>query len=272
MAQICYKIDSGAQVNILPKKGFYSLQNRPGLKDTKVKLKAYNGSSIPVLGRCVTQVKHKNRTVPVLFIVADTTSPPILGLTTSENLNLIKRVLKIDTTDIDFLTDFFIVLVKLVAFRVHTVLKDNMTPVIHAPRRVPVTLRPKSKEELERMKILDIIEPVYEPSDWVSSLVIVQKPNGSLRFCLDPSDLNQAIKRHHLQLPKTGEILSQLSGACYFTKLDSSNGYWQVCLDDESSHLLAFNSPFGRHRFKWMPNGIHSASEVFQVKVTQIIE
>ena len=121
-SDISYKIDSGAQVNILSKKEFFSLQNRPGLKDTKIKLKAYNGSSIPVLGRCVTLVKHKNRTVPVLFIVADTTSPPILGLTTSENLNLIKKVLKIDTTDIDFPTGFSDCLVKLVAFRVHTTL------------------------------------------------------------------------------------------------------------------------------------------------------
>ena len=118
------------------------------------------------------------------------------------------------------------------------------------------------------MKKLDIIEPVNEPSDWVSSLVIVQKPNGSLRVCLDPSNLNQAIKRHYLQLPTTDEILSQLSGACYFTKLDASNGYWQVRLDDESSHLLAFNTPFGHH--KRMPYGIHS--EVFQVKDAQIIE
>ena len=117
------------------------------------------------------------------------------------------------------------------------------------------------------MKRPDITEPVNEPSDWVSSLVIVEKPNGILRVCLDPSDLNQAIKRHHLQLPTTDEILSQLSGACYFTKLDASNGYWQVRLHDESSHLLAFNTPFGHHTFKWMPYGIHRASEVFQVKV-----
>ena len=271
---VSYKIDSGAQVNILPKKEFYSSPNRPGLKDTKIRLKAYNSSSIPVLGRCVTQVKQKNRTVPVLFIVADTSSPPILGLTTSENLNLIKRVLKIDTTDIDFLAEYSDCFGQIGCLpgTHHIVLKDHMTPVIHAPRRVPVALRPKLKEELERMKKLDIIEPVNEPSDWVSSLVIVQKPNSSLRACLDPSDLNQAIKRHHLQLPTTDEILSQLSGACYFTELDASNGYWQVRLDDESSHLLAFNTPFGRHRFKRMIYGIHSASEVFQVKVAQIIE
>ena len=50
------------------------------------------------------------------------------------------------------------------------------------------------------------------------------------------------------------------------------SGYWQVRLDYEISHLLACNTPFGRHRYKLMPYGIHSASEVFQVKVAQIIE
>ena len=149
-----------------------------------------------MLGRCVTQVKHKNRTVPVLYIAADTTSPTILGLSTSENLNLIKRVLKIDTTDIHFLAEYSNCFGQIGCLpgTHHIVLKDNMTPVIHAPRRVPVALCPKLKEELERMKRLDITEPVNEPSDWVSPLVKVQKPNDSLRVCLDPIDLNQAIK------------------------------------------------------------------------------
>ena len=49
-----------------------------------------------------SQTQEPNSTVPVLFIVADTISPPILGLTARENVNLIKRVLKIDTTDMDF--------------------------------------------------------------------------------------------------------------------------------------------------------------------------
>ena len=113
------------------------------------------------------------------------------------------------------------------------------------------------------MKRLDIMEPVTEPSDSVSSLVIVQKPNGSLRVYLDPS---QAIKQHHVQLPTTDEILSRLSGACYFTKLDAGNGYWQVHLDDERSHLLALNTPFGHQMCKQMPYGIHRASEAFQVR------
>ena len=222
---------------------------------------------------CHSSQTQKPNSTDIIYCSRYHLSPNFnLGLTTSENLNLIKRVLKIDRTDIDFLAEYSDCFGRIGCLldTYHIVLKDNMTPVIHAPRRVPVALRPKLKEELERMKTLDITEPVNKPSDRVSSLVIVQKPNGSLRVCLDPSDLNQAIKRHYLQLPTTDEILSQLSGACYFTKLDASNGYWQVRLDDESSHLLAFNTPFGRH--KRMPYGIHSASEVFQVKDAQIIE
>ena len=104
-----------------------------------------------MLGRCVTEIKHKNRTVPVLFIVVDTASPQVLGLTTSENLNLIKRVLKIDTPDTDFLAEYSDCFgqIDCLPGTHHIVLKDNITPFIHAPQRVPVTLHPKLKKELE---------------------------------------------------------------------------------------------------------------------------
>ena len=95
-------------------------------------------------------------------------------------------------------------------------------------------------------------------------MVIVKKPNGKLRICLDPSDLNKATKCHHHHLPTTEEILSKLSNGKVVTKLDPSCGYWQIPVDAGSSKLLTFNTPFGRHRFKRMPYGFHSASEVFK--------
>ena len=54
---------------------------------------------------------------------------------------------------------------------------------------------------------LDIIEPADEPTDWVSELVIVEKPNGKLRIWIDPRPLNQAIKREHLHLPTVEELV-----------------------------------------------------------------
>ena len=81
---------------------------------------------------------------------------------------------------------------------------------------------------------------------------------------------NKAIKCEHLYLP-TAEEISQMSGASYFSKLGTSSGYWQIKVDELSSNLLTFGTPSGRDRFKHLPYGIHSASQIFQREVTSII-
>ena len=97
-SNVRYKLDTGAQVNVLPKFQYNRLLHKP--TSTKVKLTAYNGTNIPVVGRCIVQIAHKkDRKVPVMFIVAETSSPPILGLSTCENLNLIKRVMVVKSKE-----------------------------------------------------------------------------------------------------------------------------------------------------------------------------
>ena len=70
---------------------------------------------------------------------------------------------------------------------------DGATPVVHPPRRVPVALKGKLKKELDRLQSLGIIEQDTEPTPWVSSLVTVLKPNGQIRVCIDPKDLNRVL-------------------------------------------------------------------------------
>ena len=67
---------------------------------------------------------------------------------------------------------------------------------------------------------------------------------GSIRICLDPKDLNQAIKREHFPLQTADEIVADMAGAQYFSKLDALSGYWQIKLDEPSSKLLTFQTPF----------------------------
>ena len=116
------------------------------------------------------------------------------------------------------------------------------------------------------MRGLGVIKTVDGPTEWLNSLVLVEKPNGKLKICLDPRPLNKAIQREHQQLPTAEEILSEMSGAKYFSKLDASSGYWQIPLDEASSDLTAFSTPFGRYKYTRLPFGLHSASEVFQKK------
>ena len=67
----------------------------------------------------------------------------------------------------------------------HIEVKDNDKPVVTPVRKVPLTLKPKLEKELKQMVDLDIIKPIKKPNEWVDGLVIVEKPNGKLRICLN---------------------------------------------------------------------------------------
>ena len=97
----------------------------------------------------------------------------------------------------------------------HIEIKEDSTPVIHASRKIPATLREKVKKEIDEMEKAGVIVKVDEPSDWVNSLVVVEKPDGNLRLCLDPRNLNKVVKREHYQLPTFEEISPRLEGARY---------------------------------------------------------
>ena len=68
------------------------------------------------------------------------------------------------------------------------------------------TLQGKLEKEQEEMVRQGNIAPVEGHSDWVNELVIREKPNGSLRICLDPKDLNKAIKQEHHPVPTLDDI------------------------------------------------------------------
>ena len=151
-------------------------------------------------------------------------------------------------------------------------LDHQPAPVQHPPRRVPVALRDHLKATLHDLEKDSILATVTEPTPWVSSLVVVPKKDGRLRLCLDPKDLNKAILREHYPLPTIEEVATRLCGAKCFSILDVRNGFWHIPLDEDSSMLTTFNSPFGRYRWKRLPFGISSAPEVFQWKMHEVIE
>ena len=127
----------------------------------------------------------------------------------------------------------------------HIQLADGATPVVHPPRKVPVPQREKVIEELKRMEKLGVIVRQEEPTEWVNSLVVVQKPNGAVRLCIDPRDINAAMKRSHYPMKTVDEVATHLQGANTFSILDAKSGFWQLKLDEESSRLCIFNTPIG---------------------------
>ena len=126
---------------------------------------------------------------------------------------------------------------------------------------MPVPKKKAMKTELDQMVADKIVTPVTEPTDWVSSILAVPKKDGSVRICLDPKDLNTAIKRSHYPLPTVEDVTSRLTNAKVFNVLDAKSGFWQVKLTENSSYVTTFNTPLGRFRWLRMPFGISSAPE-----------
>ena len=69
-----------------------------------------------------------------------------------------------------------------------------------------------------------MIKKVTTPTDWISSMLTVKKP-GKLRICIDPRDLNKAIKRSHYIMPTLEDILPNLANVKVFSVLDAKEGF-----------------------------------------------
>ena len=276
------KLDTGAKVNLISQSDLTNLSVKPKMLKQKAKLRAYNGTEISSIGMCRLLITMNGKNFNCLFAVV-AQGQSLLCDNDCERLGLIKRVkVNVVNTDTDVLSDFchkyesafkpdsgkFSSL----PFTYKIELIDGAQPVVHAARRVPAALRDDVKNELDRMENMGIIRKVSEPTEWVNSMVVVRKPNKSIRICLDPKDLNTCIKRVHYQLPKKEEILSEMAGATHFTKLDASHGFWQIQMDQASAMLCTFNTPFGRYCYERLPFGICSAPEYFHRTIEQLFE
>ena len=122
------------------------------------------------------------------------------------------------------------------------------------------------------MLSLDVIRPVNEHTDRVSSIAYAIKPDSSLHICLDPKHLIETLKRNQYHTQTLEELTHRFSGATIFSKLDAKSGYWSVPLDAQSQLYTIFNTPFGRFCFKRLPVGLKTSQDVFQKAMDDILE
>ncbi|KAF2890240.1 hypothetical protein ILUMI_15933, partial [Ignelater luminosus] len=213
-------------------------------------------SNVPVVGSAMIPLVNKNNETKLLeFIVVDVQCPPILGLQASINLNLITYHINMvsdseplinkytDAIKHEF-KDLFDGKLGSIPGTVSITLDSNAKPVAQPARRIPFGLIDDVKAELARM-------------------VTDGAKNNKIRLCLDPRKLNKYIIRARFQLPTFDEVKSRLKDAKFFVVLDASNGFWMLNLDEASSELLSFITPFGRFAFKRMAFGVASAPEEF---------
>ena len=115
------------------------------------------------------------------------------------------------------------------------------------PCNVPIPLRGKIQEELNRMEAHGVISKILEPTPWCAGMVVVPKCSGAVPICIDLKPLNLSVLREPHPIPKVDETLAQLHGVKIFSKLDANSGFWQIPLAKESRPLTTFITPFGRY-------------------------
>ena len=248
------KLDSGAETNVLTKKDFETAvpkpQRRSKLKTSAAKLTAFGGHNIAVIGKCYLRCQYKGASEVLEFQVVET-GKSLFGCTNCKSMKLITfhNVDQLRTYPIndaspqsslhglrsdqifEKYSECFDGLGR-ISDPYHIKINPDATPVVHPPRKLPSALRDRVQNELQDMESRGIIKKVNEPMASVNSMVVNEKRSGKLRICIDPRDLNKALRR-----------------------------------DQESSYLTTFNTPFGRYRFAVIPFGVVFAQEVFHKTV-----
>lgn len=278
------QLDSGATCNVMCLKDKLRLAPRDKLKTSVTKLKLYSGQLLTSLGLFVTECVVRGSRHSLEFEIVEANQQPLLSGSTCERLGLIHFTVPAELNVMDSQVgslskvalirkyqDVFTAPVESVPGEVHFELDTSVQPVQCAPRNVPVALKDAVKAQLDKYEADGHITPVSEPTDWISNMVIVKKPD-KLRLCIDPKHLNQALRRSHYLMPTLDDVLHKLPKARVFTLVDARDAFLQCKLDEQSSYMTTFWTPWGRKRWLKLPFGVSVAPEVYQRKQHELLE
>ncbi|XP_056647232.1 uncharacterized protein K02A2.6-like [Diorhabda sublineata] len=269
---IKFKVNSGAQCNVRPISYIKKLERENDIIHSEQSIIAYGDNKIRVVGSIILKCLIKNNIQNVKFLVVDIRGKPILGLKTCVKLNIICKLDEVNLKNKrDSKENFINQNKKLfegtgkVSFKYRILLKEGYKPVVSNCRRVADKLKGKLKNTLDELVDKDIIEKVDEPSEWLSNIVCVEKPNSDkLRICLDPIHLNKYICIDRHPVPTTEDIGLKLRGKSIYSVIDMSYAFYHIGLVKDSQKLCTFITPFGKYRFKRLCFGLSCSPEVFQ--------
>ena len=143
-------------------------------------------------------------------------------------------------------------------------------PIKLRPYRTPIQNREVTEKAVDEMLDANVIRRSKSP--WSFPVVIVDKKDGSKRFCVDFRKLNQITKPNSYPLPLIDDILALLGKAKYFTSLDLKSGYWQVLMDEADKEKTAFACHRGLFEFNVMPFGLSNAPAIFQELMAIVLQ
>ena len=265
------ELDTGAAYSIVSEKLHSELWPDAKLEECKLRLKSYAGENIPVLGSREVLVHYQDQSERLQLIVVRGTGASLFGRNWLKCLRLDwHSINSVARGELQTLLDkykgvFESGLGTLKGFKAKITVEPDATPKFCKARPVPYSLRDQVEAELQRLVKEGILEPV-EHADWASPIVAILKADKkSVRICGDfKQTVNPVSRLDRYPIPKIEDLFAKLAGGQQFTKLDLSQAYQQLPLDDESKQFVVINTHKGLFRYVRLPFGIASAPAIFQ--------
>ncbi len=272
------EVDTGAALSLISSGTYHSIckaskvQGEP-LKETTVCLKTYTVEHIIILGVWNVNVESKGQKLVLPLYVVEGSGPSLMGRNwikelkanvpgffsvTEDGHGRVKEI--VSTYKNVFEKD----LGTIKGFKAKFNVKPDAQPKFFKSRSVPFTMKSLVETELNRLVSEKIISPV-QSSQWAAPIVPVLKQNGSVRICGDfKVTINQVTEIESYPLPRVEELFAAMSGGKQFTKLDLSQAYLQIELEEESKQFVTINTHQGLFQFNRLPFGVSSAPAIFQ--------
>ena len=266
-------LDSGSDWTIVSKVNWISLGS-PRLTACEEQAVSASGDPVKILGKFTARLKLHGREGTGSCYVADS-QLNVLGSDWMESLGLWNVPISSVCNSVEaasmneelkgkFPQLFELGLGRCNKMKASLQLKPDSKPVFRRKRPVPFAAVEPIEKELKRLQLQGVIEPVSY-SQYAAPLVVVKKKDGRIRICADYSTgLNDTLEPNQYPLPTPEEIFAKLSRFRVFSKIDLSDAFLQIELDDNAKQMLTINTHCGLFQVNRVQPGIKTAPGMFQ--------
>jgi hypothetical protein len=275
------EVDTGAAFSVISESTWKHIFASEKLHHSDLKLKTYTDEPMEVVGTLNVKVHYGEQKEKLKLVVVTGNGPNLLGRNWLKYIRLDwNNIFAIRSAKLQPLHDllqrhkilFTTELGKIQPYTASLHVRPDVTPRFFKPRPIPFAIKSAISRELKDLEQQGIVSPVTH-SQWAAPIVAVPKRDGRFRICGDYKvTINQALSVEEYPLPTPEEMFTTLSGGKVFSKLDLSQAYLQLPIDDASKPYLVINTHQGLYMYNRLPFGVASAPAIFQKTMDSVLQ